>query len=76
MVKEVSIRQQKATRKTPAMLRKEKELGRPLEDAMIEAWEQEGSQGRAAAKLGIPSDTFFNWAHRLHIEKRTIFEVN
>lgn len=76
MVKNVTNRQQSATRKTPAMIRKEKELGRPLEDVMVEAWTEEGSIAKAAARLGIPSDTFFNWAHRLHIEKRTVIEVN
>jgi DNA-binding protein Fis len=65
-----------ARKKTPAMLRKELELRRPLAEAMVEAWEQQGSQARAAEVLGIKADTFYNWTLRLGIQKRPVIEVS
>jgi len=56
--------------KTAMMLRKEKELGKPLEDAIIEAYGRLGTREAVAEELGIKSSTLYIWMLRLGIARK------
>lgn len=55
--------------KTVAMRLIEQEHGRaPIQQIMIEAYRQHGSEAGAAAALGISQQTFNTWKKRLRLD--------
>ena len=54
--------------KTALMIREEARLGRPLKDAIPEAYEQCGSIEKAALRLGMPASRFYLFTMRLGME--------
>lgn len=62
---------EKVTRaKTPLMLRTEVRLGRPLEEIIIEKYEELGSLEKVGEVLGIKPNTLYLWMLRLGITRR------
>jgi len=61
--------------KTPMMLRKEKELGVPLEEAIFEAYERLGSIEAAGKELGIKPNTLYIWMIRLGLVIKREFTI-
>ena len=61
--------------KTPLMLEAEARLGRPLEEAIKEAYERMGNIERAGLELGINENTLYSWMNRLGLwVDRSIFK--
>lgn len=61
---------EKLINKTAMMLREESRLGKPLEEALPEAYEKFGSLEAAATALGIKVNTLYLWMMRLGITIR------
>lgn len=62
-------------RKSPQMREIEQRVGKPIEQALRDAINAQGSVPAAAEALEVNLNTFYGWLRYLRIELRTIAEV-